>query len=131
MKISVKVVAAAAAFACSVLPGCNSLKRAGTDVAVVVTSPATVVLNGVHDALDWGPDSDGATPIVLAPLNIPLHMIKHVAYTIVYAGDLIISPFYLLANITPRNRDDLEPISLYDLSEGYPWKNAPWPEFED
>jgi len=131
VKISVKAVAAMVALACPALPGCASLKRAGTDIAVVVTSPVTVPLDAIHDSLDWGEDSDGAAPIVLMPLNVPLHLVKHVAYTVVYAGDLLVSPFYLLANITPRNQDDLEPIALYRLDEGYPWKSAPWPEFED
>ena len=131
MKICVKAVAAVVAIAIPALPGCTALKRAGTDVAVVVTSPATIPLSAVHDSLDWGDDSDGAAPMVLAPFNIPLHLVKHLAYTVVYAGDLVLSPFYLLASITPRNNDQPEPISLYELDEGYPWKSAPWPAFED
>jgi hypothetical protein len=132
VKISVKAFAAAAALAaCSILPGCASWKRVGTDVAVVATSPATIVLSSFHDALDWGPDSSGAVPILLAPLNVPAHMLKHVAYTVVYAADLCASPIYLLTTITPQNHEDLAPIALYSLSDGYPWKSAPWPVFED
>ena len=132
MKRSVKAVAAlAAVLACSISTGCAGLKRAGTDIAVVATCPATIPLSAVHDSLDWGDDSTGAAPIVLFPFNFVLHTVKHVAYTVVYAADLVVSPFYLLANITPRNRDDLEPIGIYRLDEGYPWKSAPWPEFED
>ena len=99
--------------------------------AVAFTVGSMLLVNAVHDSLDWGDDSTGAAPIVLAPFNIPLHALKHVAYTVVYAVDFVVCPFYLLANITPRNREDLEPIGIYRLDEGYPWKSAPWPEFED
>ena len=131
VKISVKALVAVAAVTCSTLSGCASAKRFGTDVAVVVTSPVTIVLSSVHDSLDWGPDSGTAAPIALAPFNIPAHMLKHCAYTIVYGVDLCLSPIYLLSNITPQNHDDLGPIELYSLGDGYPWKNSPWPEFED
>jgi len=131
VKISVKALAAIAAAACSALPGCAALKRVGTDVAVVGTCWATIPISAVHDSLDWGPETSGATPIIFAPLNIPLHALKHTAYTLVYAVDFCVSPIYLISCITPQNRNDLEPIALYSLSDGYPWKSQPWPAFED
>ncbi len=128
MKTNLKALAALAAAACLSLPGCGSLKRVGTDLAVVVTSPVTVPLSAVYDSLDWGEGTKDATPVLLAPLNIPLHMLKHIAYTVVYAADACVSPLYLLASISPSN--DLQPIDLYTLSNGYPWKSDPWPHFE-
>lgn len=128
MKTSLKALAALAAAACLSLPGCGSLKRVGTDLAVVVTSPVTVPLSAVYDSLDWGSGTKDATPVLLAPLNIPLHMMKHIAYTLVYAADACVSPLYLLASISPGN--DLEPIDLYSLSDGYPWSSDPWPHLE-
>jgi hypothetical protein len=108
---------------------CQSLKRAGKDLAVIGTCPLTIPLNGVRDSLDWGPDTSTATPIVLLPLNLPLHMIKHFGYTIVHVVDVIVAPIYLLASI-PKGYD-LEPIDLYSLTDGYPWRSAPWPAFEE
>lgn len=128
MKKSLKAFAALAAVACLSLPGCGSLKRVGTDLAVVVTSPVTIPLAAVYDSLDWGNDTPDATPVLLAPLNIPLHALKHLAYTVVHVADACVSPFYLLASISPGN--DLQPLDLYSLSDGYPWKSAPWPHFE-
>ncbi len=132
---SLKALAALAAAACLSLPGCGSLKRVGTDLAVVVTSPITIPLSAVHDSLNWGADTKDATPMLLAPLNIPLHALKHAAYTIVYAADAIVSPLYLIAGIpdlfTGGDKHDLAPIDLYVLNEGYPWKSTPWPHFED
>ncbi len=128
MKNSVRAFAALAAAACLSLPGCGSLQRLGKDVAVVVTSPVTVPLAAVHDSIDWGDETSGATPVLLAPLNIPLHGIKHVAYTVVYAVDACLSPLYLLASICGG---DLEPIDLYSLQDGYPWQSEPWPHFEE
>lgn len=115
--------------ACSLLAGCGALKRLGTDAAVVVTSPVTVPLAAAYDSLNWGKDTKHATPVVLFPLNWPLHAAKHIAYSALHLGDAVISPFYLLACITPGN--DLVPLDLYSLSDGYPWKSAPWPSFED
>lgn len=128
MKTSLKALAAIAAAACLSLPGCGSLKRVGTDLAVVVTSPVTVPLAAVHDSFDWGSETSGATPVLLAPLNIPLHAVKHIAYTVVYFADACVAPFYLLASI---GSTDLEPISLYSLHDGYPWQSEPWPHFEE
>ncbi|MBM4015180.1 MAG: hypothetical protein FJ293_09500 [Planctomycetes bacterium] len=128
MKNSLKAFAALAAAACLSLPGCGSLQRLGTDVVVVVTSPVTVPLAAVHDSIDWGDETSGATPVLLAPLNIPLHAIKHVAYTVVYAADACLSPLYLLASI---GGGDLEPIDLYSFTDGYPWQSQPWPYIEE
>ncbi|MSR46453.1 MAG: hypothetical protein EXS13_05245 [Planctomycetes bacterium] len=127
MKRSVMAFAALAAAAGLCLPGCGSLKRLGTDLAVVVTSPITVPIAAVHDSIDWGDETSGPTPVLLAPLNIPLHAVKHVAYTFVYAADACLSPLYLLGSI---GGDDLEPITLYSLGDGYPWKSEPWPYLE-
>jgi hypothetical protein len=120
-----------AVVACTTLPGCASWERAGTDLAVVGTSPVTIPLDAVHDSLDWGDNSSSAVPILLLPFNLPLHLLKHTAYTVVYAGDLCFAPIYLLTTITPGNHDDLPPIELYSLSDGYPWKNAPVPALEE
>ena len=128
MKKSVMAFAALAAAAGLCLPGCGSLKRWGTDLAVVVTSPVTVPIAAVHDSLDWGDETSGVTPILLAPINIPMHAIKHVAYTFVYWADAWLMPLYVLGSIGPDN--DLEPIDIYSLSDGYPWKSQPWPYFE-
>lgn len=111
------------------LVGCGSLARLGTDAAVVVSSPVTIPLSAFYDSLDWGEHTDSAITVAALPANVPLHFVKHTAYTFVHLGDMIFSPFYLLASITPQN--DLEPLSLYSLSEGYPWKSAPWSAFEE
>lgn len=129
MKISRLSRALLGAAALGLFCGCQSLKRAGKDVVVVVTSPVTVVLGGVHDALDWGKSTKDAFPMVLAPFTVPGHMLKHVAYTVCYAGDLVLSPFYLLASI--GRSPGLDPIELYSLTDGYPWKAWPIPEWED
>jgi len=113
----------------ALMTGCQSLKRAGTDVAIVVTSPVTIVVGGVHDALDWGKSTKDAFPMVLAPITIPGHMLKHLAYALVYAGDLCFSPFYLLGSIGEGR--GLDPIDLYKLNEGYPWRSAPIPVWEE
>ena len=106
------------------LSACSSLKRAGTDVAVIATSPATVPLRGVYDALEWEKYAEyPAFPVFLSPVTIPLHVAKHVGYTCVHALDLCLSPLYLLASIDPKN--DLEPIKLYSLDDGYPWASRP------
>jgi hypothetical protein len=128
VKISRKSRALLGAAAIGVMSGCASLKRAGTDLAVVVTSPVTIVVGGVHDALDWGKSTNDAFPMVLAPVTVPGHMLKHVAYTLCYAGDLLLSPFYLLGSIGKDK--GLEPIDLYVLNEGYPWKTFPVPVWE-
>ena len=109
--------------------GCASLKRAGKDVVIVVSSPITIVTGGVYDALDWGKSTKDAFPMVLAPITIPGHMLKHTAYTLVYAGDLLFSPLYLLASIF--RRPGLEKIELYSLTDGYPWQAFPVPVWED
>ena len=112
------------------LTSCGSLKRLGTDAAVLVTSPVTVPLSAVYDSLDWGEGETASTGnLYLLPFNLPLHMVKHVGYTFIHAVDATVSPFYLLASITPQN--DLEPIGLYSLTDGYPWKSRPVPYMED
>jgi hypothetical protein len=117
--------------AVSVLAGasCASVKRAGTDVAIVGTSPLTIPLAAVHDSLNWGEDTGSAASMVLLPFNVPLHALKHVAYTVCYGVDLVFAPVYLLASISPDR--GLEPIDLYCLRDGYPWRSAPWPALED
>lgn len=113
-----------------ILSGCGSLKRVGADLAVVATSPLTVPLSATYDALDWGEELEGSpAPVLLMPFNWPLHVIKHFSYTTIYFADLFASPFYLLASITPQN--DLSPIGIYSLTNGYPWKSAAWPGFEE
>jgi hypothetical protein len=129
VKISRKSCTLLCAAAASLMSGCASLKRTGTDLAIVVTSPVTVVIGGVHDALDWGDSTKRAFPMVLAPITVPGHMLKHIAYTFCYAGDLILSPFYLLGSIGEGK--GLDPIDLYTLNNGYPWKAAPVPVWEE
>ena len=133
MKIGWKAVVAAVALSSSTLTGCASLKRAGCDLAVIGTCWATIPLSAVHDSLDFGEEVKDATPIVLAPFNIPLHMIKHTAYTVVYAADLCVAPFYLLSHVFRPRSTDLPPIELYHITfkHGYPWKSSPWPAFEE
>lgn len=110
--------------------GCGSLHRAGKDIAIIATSPITVPLRGVYDALAWENYAEyPATPVFLSPVSIPLHVAKHVGYTAIYAADLVFSPIYLLASIDPDN--DLDPINLYTLTEGYPWEDKAFPIFED
>jgi len=108
---------------------CQSLKRTGTDLAVVGTSWATIPLSSVRDSLDWGEETGSAASIVLLPLNVPLHAVKHTAYTFVYGVDVCLAPIYLLASIWPGY--DLKPIDLYSLNRGYPWRSEPWPGFEE
>ena len=111
-------------FASVCVLSCGSLERAGKDVAVLATAPATIPLRGVYDALEWEKYAEfPAAPVLLAPVAIPLHLVKHAAYTCVYALDFCLSPFYLLASIDPGN--SLDPINLYTLDEGYPWANRP------
>ena len=129
MKISRMTCALLGAAAIALFPGCQSLKRTGKDLVVVVTCPLTIPLGGVHDALNWGKSTKDAFPMVLAPVTVPGHMIKHAAWTLCYAGDLLLSPFYLLASI--GRSPGLDPIELYSLSDGYPWKACPVPEWED
>lgn len=109
------------------LAGCGSLQRIGKDIAVVGTSPITVPLSAGYDSLDWGEDKDAMTPVLFFPVNFVLHTLKHVAYTVVYAGDLVVSPLYLIPSVFPGN--DLAPIKLYYL-DGYPWPSEPVPAFE-
>ena len=110
--------------------GCGSLKRAGKDLAVIATSPATIPLRGVYDALAWENYAEyPATPVFLSPIAIPLHVAKHAGYTAIHVLDLAFSPLYLLASIDPDN--DLDPINLYTLTEGFPWEDKPFPIFED
>ena len=101
----------------------------GTDAAVAVTSPATIPLSAVYDSLDWDDHTPSAATIVMFPLALPLNAIKHTAYTLVHGADLLLSPFYLLASITPEN--DLAPIELYSLEHGYPWKSKDVPYLQD
>ena len=112
-----------------VTTGCGSLKRTGTDIAVVVTSPLNVPLSAAQDSLEWEEHTSSAAPVLLFPFNFVLHGVKHIAYTGVYFGDLFLAPLYLPASITPQR--DLDPIDLYSLENGFPWKSAPVPEMED
>jgi hypothetical protein len=128
VKISRLSRALLGAAAIGLMFGCASLKRAGKDVVIVATCPLTIVTGGVYDALDWGKSTKDAFPLVLAPITIPGHMLKHTAYTLVYAGDLLFSPIYLLASIF--RAPGLEKIELYSLTDGYPWKADPLPEWE-
>ena len=63
----------------------------------------------------------------LAPSPDPTS--KRVAYTFCDAGDLILSPFDLLGSIGEGK--GLDPIDLYTLNNGYPWKAAPVPVWEE
>ncbi len=111
-------------------PGCQSLKRTGKDIAVIATSPLTIPLDSVYESLDWGDESGKVTPILMLPFTVPGRIVKHALYTVVYAGDLVFSPIYLLASI----KDDdggLDPINLYALDQGYPWESHAVPGFED
>lgn len=111
-------------FVALVLPACSSLKRAGKDLAVVATAPATIPLRGVYDALEWEEYAEfPSAPVFLSPVAVPLHLLKHAGYTCIYALDLCFSPIYLLASIDPDN--GLNSIDLYLLTEGYPWANRP------
>lgn len=111
------------------LSACSSLKRAGKDVAVIATSPGTVPLRGVYDALEWEKYAEyPAFPVFMSPVTIPLHVAKHIGYTCIHALDLCLSPIYLLASIDPDN--GLEPIGLYSLTDGYPWTSRPMHLFQ-
>jgi hypothetical protein len=152
MKVQIHRFAVVFVGACS-LAACESQRawdRAGTDLAVIVTSPVTIPLNGVYDALDWHEDSayadrydppepddwtqpvaeDSSSPAVASVVTVPLHVTKHALYTVVHAVDLVFSPFYLLAGFNDDRRS-LIPLDLYSLEEGYPWKSKPFPYFED
>ncbi len=123
------VVRCCAVLALVLLAGCGSTRRVGKDLAVVASSPATILLGGVHEGLDWGDEAcEPIAPLALSPLLIPLHMVKHAIYTAVHALDLAWSPFYLLAAIDPDN--DLAPLEIYSLRDGFPWQSKPFPVFE-
>ena len=86
--------------------------------------------HGAGDALAWENYAEyPATPVFPSPIAIPFHVVKHAGYTCICAADPVFSPLYLLASIDPDN--DLDPINLYTLSEGYPWEDKPFPILED
>lgn len=100
--------------------GCNSVRRAGKDLAVVATSPVTIPLNSVYEALEESPDTGDASPFELGPVNVPFKFVEHAFYTVAYGVDLLLSPLYLAAAFNPNN--DLPELNYYTLCKGYPWK---------
>lgn len=124
------VVRCCAVLALVLLAGCGSTRRVGKDLAVVATAPATILLGGVHEGLDWRDEAcEPVAPLMLSPLLIPLHMVKHAIYTAVHALDIVWAPFYLLAAIDQQN--DLAPLEIYSLQDGVPWQSRPFPVFEE
>ncbi|MBI4878565.1 MAG: hypothetical protein HY812_02755 [Planctomycetes bacterium] len=130
MRVHHDIALCCAALLLVFLTGCGSTRRVGKDLAVVATAPATILLGGLHEGLDWGDEAcEPVAPLMLSPLLIPLHMVKHAVYTAVHALDVVWAPFYLLAAIDPQN--DLAPLEIYSLRDGFPWKSKPFPVFEE
>ena len=100
--------------------GCYAARRAGKDLAVVATSPVTIPLNGVYEALEESPDTGQAAPFEWGAVNVPFKLVEHSFYTVAYGVDLLLSPFYLAASVNPWN--DLPELDYYTLCKGYPWK---------
>lgn len=118
MKLKNPLLVASFALLMLCLSGCNTMRRAGKDLGVVVTSPVLVLYAASTDAastsqevrkgLDGGP---AAEVISFVPAFF-FHGIKHVFYVLVHAGDFFLTPVWGLAELHPYG-PEITPLDYY------------------
>ncbi len=100
------------------LTSCGTLRRAGKDVFVGVTSPFLIVYGGATDGygsardVRAGLDSGSAVEVLSFPFTFFYHAVEHALYCGVHILDLPLCPLYALTELPP-NSPAIEPLDFY------------------
>lgn len=109
------------------MASCGSVRRAGKDVFVGVTSPVLIVYGGATDGYGSakgvrdGLGSGSAVEVLAFPFTFLYHAIEHTIYCGIHVLDLPFTPFYALAELPPGN----VPIQPLDFYQGTWFDSAP------
>jgi predicted small secreted protein len=112
------VLLAALAISTATLTSCGSLRRAGKDVFVGITSPALIVYGGATDGytsamtVREGLDSGSAVEVLAFPFTFAYHAVEHFLYCGIHVLDLPLTPFYAMSELPPGN-NDVQPLDFY------------------
>ena len=118
MKLKNPLLVASAVLLLLVLSSCGTLRRAGKDIGVVVTSPVLVLYAAGTDAASSSQEVHrglGTGSWVEVAAFVPaffFYGIKHVFYVLVHAGDLFLTPLWGLAELHP-NGPEVVPLDYY------------------
>jgi hypothetical protein len=102
------------------LASCGSLRRAGKDLFVGVTSPFLIVYGGATDGygsaqtVRTGLDSGSAVEVLAFPFTFLYHALEHSLYCAIHVLDLPFTPFYALTELPP----DSAPVKPLDFYQG-------------
>lgn len=113
-----KALLAALALATVALSSCGSLRRAGKDAFVGITSPFLIVYGGATDGYNSavtvrdGLDSGSAVEVLAFPFTFLYHAFEHTLYCAVHILDLPMTPFYALSELPPDSAP-VEPLDFY------------------
>jgi hypothetical protein len=100
------------------LTSCGTLKRAGKDVFVGVTSPYLILYGGAVDGsasahgARVGLDSGGAIEVIAFPFTFLYHALEHTMYCAIHVIDLPFCPLYALTEI-PKDSTPVQPLDFY------------------
>ena len=113
-----KVLLAALVLTTVTLSSCGSLRRAGKDAFVGITSPFLIIYGGATDGYDSavtvreGLDSGSAVEVLAFPFTFFYHALEHFIYCGIHVLDLPLTPFYALSELPPAN-NDIQPLDFY------------------
>lgn len=100
------------------LTSCGTLRRAGKDAFVGVTSPFLIVYGGATDGygsardVRKGLDSGSAVEVLSFPFTFFYHAVEHALYCGVHILDLPLCPLYALTELPP-NSPEIKPLDFY------------------
>ena len=100
------------------LTSCGSLRRAGKDAFVGITSPFLIVYGGATDGFDsarsvrTGLDSGSAMEVLAFPFTFFYHAIEHSSYCGIHVLDLPFTPLYALTELPPASTP-VQPLDFY------------------
>ena len=109
------------------MTSCGTLRRVGKNALITVSSPYVIIhgasTDGVADAqnIQKGFGASDWVQHVVLPLTFAFRFVDHTISTCVYAGDILFTPLYALAEIHPDTV--IKPLSIY---QGTPF--GPWPD---
>jgi len=87
--------------------GLSPLRRAGKDLTVLVTSPATLVTKSLQET-SYTFDDGEVLYFTATPLTFTFAAARNVYWTAFHAVDLVFYPFYSFSRATPLATYDIE-----------------------
>ncbi|MGE3171101.1 MAG: hypothetical protein AB7O97_00660 [Planctomycetota bacterium] len=100
------------------LASCGSLRRAGKDAFIGISSPFLILYGGATDGygsartVRQGLDSGSAVEVLAFPFTFFYHAVEHALYCGVHILDLPFTPFYALTELPPDSAE-IKPLDFY------------------